>query len=429
MPLDIIVGTQWGDEGKGHITDLMASKADFVARFGGGDNAGHTIAIGDDVYKLHLVPSGIIHSHVTCIIGNGVVINPAVLLREIDELKDKKIDVTPQRLLISDRAHLITPGHIALDKAYESNRGDSAIGTTQRGIGPAYTDKATRSGLRANLLANPEALAKAVDLHIASKNEILSQLFGLPALNGEEVATQFTGYGKRLAPYLANTPQVLSQALANGASVLAEGAQGTLLDLDHGTYPFVTSSWPTAAGALLGLGIGPKYVRRVIGVAKAFTSRVGGGPFPSELEGESAARLRGTGELPWDEFGTTTGRPRRVGWLDLVILRHAAQINGLSDLALTKLDILTGLPQIPVCIAYEIDGERTTSFPSSSSALERCRPIYETLPGWSQDITLTRSYEELPANARRYVDFVAETVGVPINLVSVGPGRDQVVQV
>ncbi|MCI0395359.1 MAG: adenylosuccinate synthase [Chloroflexi bacterium] len=428
MPLDIIVGAQWGDEGKGRVTDLLAAEVDVVARYGGGDNAGHTVTIGREIFKLHLIPSGIAHAGVACYIGNGVVINPAVLLREIDGLAGRGVDTSPGRLKISRSAHLITPAHVALDKANEAARGQEAIGTTQRGIGPAYTDKASRQGLRAGLLAEPEALADAIHEHVKTKNDLLTRIYGAAPLDETEIAIQYAEYARRLAPYLADVSLLVDQALQDGRSVLAEGAQGTLLDLDHGTYPFVTSSWSTAGGALIGLGVGPRQVGRVLGVAKAFTSRVGGGPFPCELEGEAALRLRGTGENPWDEYGTTTGRPRRVGWLDTVVLRYAARVNGLTELALTKLDILSGLAEIPVCVAYKLAGERITHLPADLETLARCRPVYETLPGWEGDITAVRRLADLPANARRYIEFVAESTGVAISHVSVGPGRDQVIQ-
>lgn len=428
MPLDIIVGAQWGDEGKGRITDLLAAGSDIVARYSGGDNAGHTVTIGEEIFRLHLVPSGIIHEDTVCLIGNGVVINPAVLLDEMTGLAEKGVDVGPGRLRISRHAHLITPAHIALDKAHEAERGKEAIGTTQRGIGPAYTDKTSRDGLRAHLLAEPETLADAVQEHVADKNEWL-EMYGQPTLDPQAVAAEFADYARRLAPHLVESTVLLHDALAAGKTVLAEGAQGTMLDIDHGTYPFVTSSSPTAAGALVGLGVGPGVVRRVMGVAKAFTSRVGSGPFPCELDGELARRLRGTGENPWDEFGTTTGRPRRVGWLDTVILRHAARINTFTELALTKLDILSGIEPLPVCVGYKVDGKVLDYFPSDWQALERAEPIYETLSGWEEDITGARTLSELPLNAARYVSFVEEVVGVPISLVSVGPARMQVVEI
>ncbi len=425
MPLNIIIGAQWGDEGKGHITDRLAHDAAVVARYSGGDNAGHTVIIAGEIFKLHLVPSGIIHPGVVCLIGNGTVVNPAVLLREMDELAARGADVGPARLKLSGGAHLITPAHIAMDRAHERARGRGAIGTTLRGIGPTYTDKARREGLRAELFADPDALAEALAAHVAAKNEALVGGYGEEPVDVAAVIAEFTAYARRLAPYLVDGPLLVDEALRQGRMVLAEGAQGTLLDIDHGTYPFVTSSSPTAGGAMTGLGVGPRVVDRVIGVAKAFTTRVGGGPFPTELDGAAATRLRGTGEKPWDEFGTTTGRPRRVGWLDLPILRHARRVNSLSEFVLTKLDILSGLPEILVCVAYELDGRRIESFPHDPGVLARCRPIYETLPGWAEDVMEVRRPEDLPAAARHYVDFVAAQSGVPVSYVSVGPGREQ----
>jgi adenylosuccinate synthase len=424
MPLDIIIGAQWGDEGKGRITDLLAAQANIVARYSGGDNAGHTLTVAGEIFKLHLIPSGIIHPGVTCVIGNGVVVNPAVLLREIAQLAERGIAVTPERLKLSHKAHLITPAHIALDKAAETLRGDDLIGTTQRGIGPAYTDKTSRLGLRASLLADPEALGDAIQRHVTAKNQLL-QLYDADPLNPEEVAAEYTAYAQQLAPFLADCSLYLDNALRQGESILGEGAQGTLLDLDHGTYPFVTSSWPTAGGALIGLGIGPKQVGRIVGIAKAFTSRVGSGPFPSELSGAAAERLRGSGSNPWDEYGTTTGRPRRVGWLDTVIIRYAARINSLTELALTKLDILSGLEEIPVCVAYEMDGRRLDHFPTDLTILAQCQPIYETLAGWSEDVSEARTLADLPANARRYIEFISLNCETPVTLISVGPGREQ----
>lgn len=429
MPLDIIVGAQWGDEGKGHITDMLAAEADVVARYNGGDNAGHTVTVGDDIFKLHLIPSGIIHERATCLIGNGVAVNPAILLREIDALAEQGVDVGPGRLKISRNAHLITPAHIALDKARETQRGDEAIGTTLRGIGPAYTDKTSRTGLRAELFADPEGLADAIHKHVESHNQALTRVYGAEALAATVVAAEYATYAQRLEPYLADGTLLLDEALRNGRVVLAEGAQGTFLDLDHGTYPFVTSSSPTAGGALVGLGVGPKWVRRVVGIAKAFTSRVGGGPFPAEVEGAMALRLRGTGDKPWDEYGTTTGRPRRVGWLDLVMLRHAVRVNGLTELVLTKLDILSGLEQLPVCVAYEVNGRRLKHLPTDAATLAQCRPVYESLDGWEVDIMAARAFGDLPANGRRYVQTIAETIEIPVTYVSVGPGRSQIIEV
>mgnify|MGYP001813852038 CR=1 FL=1 len=429
MPLNIIVGCQWGDEGKGHIVDLLAAEADIVARYSGGDNAGHTVAIGGETYKLHLIPSGIIHQGVLCLVGSGVVLNPAVFLRELDELAARGVDVSPQRLKISYKTHLITPAHIAQDKAREIGRGEEAIGTTQRGIGPAYTDKARRTGLRAGLLANRAALAAAVHEHIVEHNNALKDIDQVEPLDPAQITADFAAYADRLTPYLADVDLVIDKALRNGLPVLAEGAQGTLLDIDHGTYPFVTSSSPTAGGALTGLGVGPKHVDRIVGVAKAFTTRVGSGPFPTELEGAEALRLRGTGENPWDEYGTTTGRPRRVGWLDLVILYHARRVNSLTEFVVTKLDILSGFENIPVCVAYDLDGRRIENIPADLDLLARCQPIYETLPGWDEDIMNTRRLGDLPANARQYVDFIASKTGVAVSHISVGPGREQFITV
>jgi len=425
MSIDIIIGAQWGDEGKGRITDLLAAETEIVGRYSGGDNAGHTVTVNGEVFKLHLIPSGIVHNNVTCLIGNGTVINPAVLLQEMDALTARGVDVSPRRLKISLNAHLITPAHIAMDKAHEADRGADAIGTTQRGIGPAYTDKTERSGLRAELFAEPEALADAIQLHVAAKNRVLTAVFGADPLDADVIAAEFAGYAKRLAPHLVNGPVYLDQALQDGRSILAEGAQGTLLDIDHGTYPFVTSSSPTVGGVITGLGVGPKHIGRIIGVAKAFTSRVGSGPFPCELEGEMAEWLRGTGDKPWDEFGTTTGRPRRVGWLDLVMLRHAVRINSLTEIMLTKLDILSGLPHINVCIAYEMNGKRVDYFPTNLDQLGQCQPIFETLPGWEEDIMDARKLSDLPENAQKYIAYVSESLGVPITYASVGPGRVQ----
>lgn len=427
MPVDIIVGTQWGDEGKGHITDLLSSKANLVARFSGGDNAGHTVTIGQEIFKLHLIPSGIIHHRSICLIGNGVVINPQVFIEEVEGLIQRGINVHPGRLKVSDRAHIITPGHLALDEAIENAKGRSAIGTTKRGIGPAYTDKSARIGIRAGLMRSPSEFDEAVVFHIKGKNALLAHVYGEDELDVDSIRDNYREFARYMHPYLADTSAIIHEALASDSTIIAEGAQGTLLDLDHGTYPYVTSSWPTAAGALGGLGIGPKHIGRVIGVTKAFTSRVGEGPFPTEITGDEAVRLRGTGTNPWDEFGTTTGRPRRVGWLDLAILRYSTRINGLSELALTKLDILSSLPEIPVCVSYRLKGEMIDHFPSDLHSLSDCEPEYVSLPGWKRDITGARSWADLPPNAQQYIEFISDSIGIPIKLLSVGPGRQQIV--
>ncbi len=425
--LDIIVGAQWGDEGKGRMVDLLAAQADFVARFSGGDNAGHTVSVGEQVFKLHLIPSGIIHPQTVGLMGNGMVINPAVLLREIEMLRDSGVDPSPDRLRISYAAHLITPGHRALDAAQEAARGKTSLGTTLRGIGPAYTQKVARHGLRAESLAQPEALADQVAAHIRNVNRELTAFYDAEPLDAESIAAEFAAYSVQLSPYIDDVSRLLDEALAAGKQALAEGAQGTLLDLDHGTYPFVTSSSPTAAGALLGLGVGPGRVGRVIGVAKAFQTRVGAGPFPTELNGAIATRLRGTGANPWDEFGTTTGRPRRVGWLDMVLLRYAVRVNGLNRLALTKLDILSGLDPLRICVAYARDSERVDQLPRGPGSLEAFTPIYEDLPGWSEDVREARRWSDLPGPAQAYVRRIEALSGVPVDLVSVGPERSQVV--
>lgn len=427
MPLDIVIGAQWGDEGKGRMVDLLSAQADYVARFSGGDNAGHTVTVGEQTFKLHLVPSGLIHPHTVGALGNGMVINPATLLDEIDRLEKAGIDISPARLRISHAAHLITPAHIALDAAQEAARGAASLGTTLRGIGPAYTDKTARRGLRANALLDPEALGDAVEAHIRGANQRLTRLYDAEPLDPGRVAADFTQYARRLAPYIGDVSALLSQALVEGRRVLAEGAQGTLLDLDHGTYPFVTSSNPTTAGALLGLGIGPGHLGRVLGVTKAFQTRVGAGPFPTEVQGEVALHLRGTGEQPWDEFGTTTGRPRRVGWLDLVLLRYAVRVNGLTELALTKLDILTDLHPLKLCVAYRRAGATYEQLPMGPGDLTDFEPVYEQLPGWDRDVRTARAWEDLPPAARAYVTRIETLTGVPVRLISVGPERQQVV--
>jgi adenylosuccinate synthase len=427
MPATIVVGTQWGDEGKGKVIDWLAKEADLVARYAGGDNAGHTVTVADERYALHLVPSGILYPGKLCLMGGGMVVNPTSLLREMDDLAERGIDVSPARLKLSVNAHLIMPYHIALDGALESSRGEEAIGTTRRGIGPAYTDKSARVGLRAGLMSDPEGFAETVFQAVEDKNTTLTRVYGQEPLDAKAIAAEFHDYARRLAPHLADVSLIVNQLLDTNRSLLCEGAQGTLLDLDHGTYPFVTSSAPTAGGALTGLGFGPRHVDRVIGLVKAFTTRVGAGPFVTELLGKTGERLRGTGADPWDEFGTTTGRPRRCGWLDAVILRYAARVNGLTHLAVTKLDILTGFETVKIAVAYDHQGERLEHMPLDRKAMANCQAIYEELPGWSEDIRGARSLDDLPAAARRYVELVEELVGVPILLVGVGPGREETI--
>ncbi len=427
MPITILIGAQWGDEGKGRVVDWLAASADIVARYAGGDNAGHTVALDGDVYKLHLIPSGILHSDVVSVMGNGMVINPVNLRREIEALRQMGIAITPERLVISSRAHIITPAHVALDRAKEVALGDAKIGTTLRGIGPAYLDKTGRAGIRTgDMLLDIEEFAERLVAAIEMSNEDL-RARGLATLDAREAAQNYVEAADFLRPFIKDVSIYLFEALKEGKQVLCEGAQGTLLDIDHGSYPFVTSSSPTAGGALTGLGVGPLYVQRVLGVAKAFSTRVGGGPMPTELDGAIATHFRGSGANFWDEFGTTTGRPRRCGWLDVVMLRYAVGVNGLSELMLTKMDILSGLDELKLAIAYEIDGERHQYPPQTNEQLERAKPIYETMPGWSEDISNCRRFDELPVAARHYIERVAELCEAPIDIVSVGPERDQLV--
>jgi adenylosuccinate synthase len=424
MTATIIIGAQWGDEGKGRVADWLAGQSDIVARYAGGDNAGHTVNVGDAIYKLHLVPSGILHERVLCVLGNGMVINPVNLVEEIRLLQTQGVLITPERLAISTRAHLITPAHIALDAASEKARGSSAIGTTLRGIGPAYLDKTGRKGLRAGMMQDEESFVEAMIAHIEAANDSLA---APDRLDPNEKAQAYVSAAYFLKPYLRDTARLLHERLHDGATVLCEGAQGTMLDVDHGDYPYVTSSSPTIGGVLTGLGIGARHVERVIGVAKAYSTRVGAGPMPTELQGAVADRLRGTGENFWDEFGTTTGRPRRCGWLDAVVLRYAAAVNGFTELIVTKLDIFTGFESLKVAVAYEIDDERVEWLPAHADESARATPVYETLPGWDADVSAVRRWDDLPENARRYIDFVSAITGVPIQTVSVGPERDQLV--
>lgn len=427
MPVTICVGAQWGDEGKGRVVDWLASDSNMVARYAGGDNAGHTISIGDTTFKLHLIPSGILQPDALCVLGSGMVVNPQRLLEELSKLKEQGVDVSPNRLFLSDRAHIITPGHIALDSANEDARAEGAIGTTQRGIGPAYTDKVLRQGLLVNMMRSPETFADAVKAHIEDVNQTLQNRYQRRPLDADAIAALYVDYARQLMPYITNTTPIVHDVLRANQRLLCEGAQGTLLDIDLGHYPYVTSSSPSAGGALAGLGFGPTAVDRVVGVTKAFSTRVGGGPMPTEQFGEIGDRLRGTGEKPWDEYGTTTGRPRRCGWLDGVVLRYAANVNGFTELALTKLDVLTGFDELKLAVAYEIDGQRIEYLPSSAAETERAIAIYETLPGWSEDIMDVKSWDELPANAQQYVEYIAKFVGVSVSLVSVGPERTQMI--
>jgi adenylosuccinate synthase len=429
MPLNIIIGTQWGDEGKGRIVDLLSAEADLVARYAGGDNAGHTVTVGEKIFKLHLVPSGIIHPHTFCVLGNGMVINPETLLHEIETLHAAGIEVSPQRMVVSYAAHLITPFHRLLDQAQDEARGKDKIGTTGRGIGPAYVDKAARRGIRAQDTLDPSNLSHKLEAQAQEVDRQLRLLFHHGPLELVDLVEKATDAALLLAPYVGDVGKLVRQALKEGKNVVAEGAQGTLLDLDQGSYPFVTSSTTTAAGVFSGLGLGITPVNRVLGVTKAFQTRVGSGPFPTELHSALAGRLRGTGTNPWDEFGTTTGRPRRVGWLDAPLLRYAVAINGLTELAVTKLDILSGFKQLKICQAYRVESKEFEFPPSGleSSRLETCEPVYEELPGWDEDVRAARCWNDLPARAQAYIRRLESVSGVPVKMVSVGPERDQVV--
>jgi adenylosuccinate synthase len=418
----ILVGAQWGDEGKGKITDMIAYDMDLVVRFQGGNNAGHTVIHGGRTLKLHLIPSGIMYPHITPVIGNGCVIDPKVLLEEMDRLEADGLST--HRLRISCNAHLIMPYHRDLDGASERRLGKEEIGTTRRGIGPAYMDKASRMGIRVQDLADERIFLLKLEAALAEKNDILNKVYGLQMYSVNEIAEEYLEYAERLRPHIAETSQMINQALRTGQWVLFEGAQGTLLDLDHGTYPFVTSSNPTAGGALTGTGVGPKAIDRVLGIAKAYITRVGSGPFPTELHDEIGDLLTKVG----GEYGTTTGRQRRCGWFDGVIMRYSAQVNGLTDLVITKLDVLSEVDTIKVCTAYEYDGAVFKELPCSQTVFHHAKPVYEELPGWKgEDITGCRTFEELPKNARDYIEFIEDLAEVPVSIIAVGPSREQTI--
>jgi adenylosuccinate synthase len=419
VPLTILVGTQWGDEGKGKATDLLAGDTDFVVRYQGGNNAGHTVLAGGQTLKLHLIPSGILYPSVTPVIADGVVVDPKVLLEEMDALAERGID--PSRLLVSGNAHLIMPYHTELDRVTERFLGKHALGTTRRGIGPAYADKATRVGLRVQDLTDPGIFRAKLDVAIKEKNQVLSRVYNRLPLDAAAIADEYLAMGKRLAPHIADTGGVLYLALRDGKRILLEGAQGTLLDLDHGTYPFVTSSNPIAGGALASTGLGPGEVDRVIGVAKAYVTRVGSGPFPTEDTGTAGAEMRERGQ----EFGTTTGRPRRCGWFDAVLLRYAVRVNGLTELFVTKLDVLSGIPELKVCIAYRFEGKVYEDFPPHQSIFHKAEPVYEEVEGWTDELVAVRTRDSLPSSAAKYVARIGELGGVPVRTLSVGPDREQ----
>ena len=423
MPAVVLLGAQWGDEGKGKATDLLGDQVDYVVRYQGGNNAGHTVVIGDQKYALHLLPSGILSPNVIPVIGNGVVIDPAVLLQEIKDLNERGINTS--KLKISSNAHLITPYHRTIDKVSERFLGKSKIGTTGRGIGPAYADKINRIGIRVQDLFDQSILKQKIEAALHDKNQILVKVFNRKGITVDEVISEYLGFAEALKPYVTDTSLLLDQALQQGKVVLLEGSQGTLLDVDHGTYPFVTSSNPTAGGASTGSGIGPTKITRVIGILKAYTTRVGSGPFPTELFDEDGEALRKIG----GEVGVTTGRNRRCGWFDAPIARYAVRINGLTDFFLTKLDVLTGWEKIPVCVAYEIDGKRVEELPASQSDFHHAKPIYEYLPGWKEDISKAKSVADLPKNAQAYVKYLEKISGAPMSAIGVGPGRDETIVV
>ncbi len=419
MPANIVLGTQWGDEGKGRVTDFFSESADFVVRYQGGNNAGHTIIIGDERFALSLTPSGVMYPQATPVIASGCVIDPKVLLDELDMLRRR--GVNPDKLRISSNAHLIMPYHRKIDAMIERYLGRQQIGTTKKGIGPAYTDKYARSGIRVQDLFDPKIFVDKLTITLSEKNKLLTRVYNQLPMDAEEIAAEYLAYAPHLLPFVTDTSLLLWEGLRDGKTVLFEGAQGTLLDVDHGTYPFVTSSSPTAGGVMTGTGLGPKVIDRVIGVAKAYISRVGTGPFPTELDdeiGDTMVELGG-------EFGVVTGRRRRCGWLDLVALRYAVRVNSLTDIFLTKLDILSAFDEIKVCVGYTSLGEQYTEFPRQQRVLYNCQPIYETLPGWKVDISHIRAFADLPKEAQQYIEFIEDRAMTPVRWVSVGPERQQ----
>ena len=423
MPGAVIVGAQWGDEGKGKATDLLGSRVDYVVKFNGGNNAGHTVVIGDQKFALHLLPSGILTPGCTPVIGNGVVVDLRVLFEELDALNERGVDTSD--LLVSNAAHIIAPYARTLDNVTERFLGKRKIGTTGRGIGPAYADKINRLGLRMGDLFDESLLRDKIEGALVAKNHLLVKVYNRRAISVDEVADELLAYRDRIAPHVTDTSLVLNNALDAGETVLFEGGQATMLDVDHGTYPFVTSSNATAGGACTGSGVGPTRIDSVIGIAKAYTTRVGEGPFPTELLDASGDRLRDVGY----EFGTTTGRPRRCGWYDSVITRYASRINGLTDIVLTKLDVLTGIQEIPVCVSYDVDGVRHQDLPLDQAAFAAAEPVYETFPGWDEDISGCREFSDLPRNAQDYVKAVEELSDCRISTIGVGPGRDEIIQI
>lgn len=419
MSAIIVIGTQWGDEGKGKIVDYLAEKADVVVRYQGGNNAGHTVVVGAKEYKLHLLPSGILYPNKTCVVGNSVVIDPAVMIKELKGMQAQGIDTSGLR--ISNRAHVIMPYHRLLDEVEEEYRGEHKIGTTKRGIGPCYMDKNARTGIRMVDLMDEAEFSDKLERNLEAKNHLLQAVYGVKGFDYDSVRQEYLAYAEELRPYVADTVGVLHEAIGQGKKVLFEGAQATLLDLDHGTYPYVTSSHPIAGGACIGAGVGPTKIDKVIGVVKAYTTRVGEGPFPTELHDATGAHIRDRGH----EYGTTTGRPRRCGWLDACVIRYAGLVSGIEYMAITRLDILDGLKTLKLCVGYKYKGEMLREFPASLKVLGEVEPVYEELPGWEENTAGVRSYADLPANARRYLERLSEVAGIAIGIVSVGPGREQ----
>lgn len=415
----VVVGTQWGDEGKGKITDFLSENAEVIARYQGGNNAGHTIKFNGVTYKLHLIPSGIFYKEKTCVIGNGMVVDPKALIKELAYLHGE--GVSTDNLRISNRAHVILPYHLKLDEVEEERKGANKIGTTKKGIGPAYMDKAARVGIRIADLLDREVFEEKLARNLEEKNRLFEKIYETEGFTAEEILDEYYEYGQQIKKYVCDTSVVLNDALDEGRRVLFEGAQGVMLDIDQGTYPFVTSSNPVAGGVTIGSGVGPTKITNIVGVSKAYTTRVGDGPFPTELDNEIGNQIREVGR----EYGTTTGRPRRVGWFDSVVVRHARRVSGITDLSLNSIDVLTGLERVKICSAYRYKGEIIEEFPASLKVLAECEPVYEEFPGWTEDITGCKSLDELPENARHYLERISQLTGIPLSIFSVGPDRSQ----
>lgn len=419
MPSVVVVGTQWGDEGKGKITDFLSENAEVIARYQGGNNAGHTIKFNGETYKLHLIPSGIFYKEKISVVGNGMVVDPKAIIEELKYLHDRNVNT--DNLRISNRAHVILPYHLKLDEVEEESKGANKIGTTKKGIGPAYMDKAARIGIRIADLLDREVFEEKLARNLVEKNRLLERIYETEGFKLEDILNEYYEYGQQIKKYVCDTSVVLNDALDEGRRVLFEGAQGVMLDIDQGTYPFVTSSNPVAGGVTIGSGVGPTKIKHVVGVSKAYTTRVGDGPFPTELNNDIGHQIREVGR----EYGTTTGRPRRVGWFDSVVVRHARRVSGITDLSLNSIDVLTGIETLKICVAYKYKGEVMEEFPASLKVLAECEPVYEELPGWTEDITGCKTLSELPANARHYLERVAQLTGIPLSIFSVGPDRTQ----